>query len=543
MKRIGLGLGVMLILVACGGGDSGSSEVSADTSKAATVSSLDGKAILTLSAGSLPDGVTGDDLQIDWAEGISDEPGAPVAGVRLAPDGFVLNEVASLRFELPDSVGDQLMVVHVTQSAFRFIDGIIEEADDGTRFFTTSVDHFSTIYVYGENTATTLIAKASPETVTVDQSHLVTAEVWFEPTPFHVWIREIPEGTDAEFATQSRRYTFENLRPTGIGNSAIFWAEDDPDYEGPASWDPHYVRPVGTVDDVVVTFTGSSTCIEANSVDPDIQLGVSVEVELAAKGNLVSTSFLTFSRVVGTDVTEGFSDNDPDTVGADWTPLSAAVGETLKGSVSIRGAAESECGTSTTSTTTVPTTTTQPDTETESDVSVLDSVPGNASGQVDFQTHPLSPPVSPYTAGFDIVVDADTDRIKKTQQPSNQMTEGPIDSASLIYFTTGGIGYFEAYVGVICLLPDGSYFIAGYTFGGADSMAVTFQSLMDSIPGLDVSFSSPQSISVDPALAPNCDDFASNPWELADWMRANLGPSGPIPDADWDLVFSGGFQP
>jgi len=66
---------------------------------------------------------------------------------------------------------------------------------------------------------------------------------------------------------------------------------------------------------------------------------------------------------------------------------------------------------------------------------------------------------------------------------------------------------------------------------------------MDSISGLDVSLNLPQSISVDPALAPNCDEFISNPSELGDWMRTNLGPSGPIPGAEWDLVFSGGFQP
>ena len=96
---------------------------------------------------------------------------------------------------------------------------------------------------------------------------------------------------------------------------------------------------------------------------------------------------------------------------------------------------------------------------------------------------------------------------------------------------------------MICLLPDGSYFIAGYTFGGDESMAETIQSLMDSIPGLDFSMDPPQGISVDPALAPNCDDFASNPSELGEWMRSNLGPPGPISGADWDLVFSGGFQP
>ena len=183
------------------------------------------------------------------------------------------------------------------------------------------------------------------------------------------------------------------------------------------------------------------------------------------------------------------------------------------------------------------------DSETDPDPSPLDSVPSSASGQVDFRTHPNSPPGSDYTAGFDIEIDAETDRIKKTQKPSDQMTEGPIDPVSLTYFTAGGDGYFEVYVGVVCPLPDGSYFIGGYTFGGEESMAETFQSLMDSIPGLDVSLDPPQSISVDPILAPNCDEFISNPSELGDWMRNNLGPSGPIPRADWDVVFADGFQP
>ena len=130
--------------------------------------------------------------------------------------------------------------------------------------------------------------------------------------------------------------------------------------------------------------------------------------------------------------------------------------------------------------------------------------------QLDFETYDDSPPTSDYTAGFVIVIDAEAGRIKKTQQPSNQETKGPIDRTTGVYVTTGG-GSFEAYVGVVCPLPDGSYFIAGYTFGGADSMAETFQDLMDSIPGLDFSMNPPQSIAVDPALAPNCDEFASNP--------------------------------
>ena len=182
------------------------------------------------------------------------------------------------------------------------------------------------------------------------------------------------------------------------------------------------------------------------------------------------------------------------------------------------------------------------DSETESGLSLLDFLPDNSRVQLGFLTHEYSPPIPPYTFDFDFEFDAEPCEIKMTQQPSDQTTEGPCDRVTGGFFTTGG-GSFEAYVGVICPLPDGSYFIAGYTFGGADSMAETFQSLMDSIPGLDVSFSPPQSISVDPALAPNCDEFASNPSELGEWMRTNLGPSGPIPGAQWDLVFSGGFQP
>ena len=87
MKRLTLVLGLVFIVAACGGGESGE-----NGSGAGIVSSPDGKAVLTVAAGSLPDGVTVDDLQIDWAEGLSDEPGAPGVGVRLSPDGLVLSE-------------------------------------------------------------------------------------------------------------------------------------------------------------------------------------------------------------------------------------------------------------------------------------------------------------------------------------------------------------------------------------------------------------------------------------------------------------------
>lgn len=176
---------------------------------------------------------------------------------------------------------------------------------------------------------------------------------------------------------------------------------------------------------------------------------------------------------------------------------------------------------------------------TKPDASPIKAVAGVVSGPIDFKTHENSPPGASFTADFETDIDAVALAVKKTQKP-DQVTEGPIDPSTLIYFTSAvNAGHFEAYVGGVCVLEEDSIYYGGYSFGGPPSMADNFQAFLDSIPGLKASVSSPQSISVDPSLVPGCDLFTSDPWAYANHMRNSFGPQGPIPDAQWDLLYSG----
>jgi hypothetical protein len=258
-------------------------------------------------------------------------------------------------------------------------------------------------------------------------------------------------------------------------------------------------------------------------------------------GEPTKADFVTFSQILGAEPAITLPDEDETRLSL----LALSPGDTFRGVTAIAARVHSVCTDAADSgsatgdedpTDEDPTEAEPEDSETESGPSLLDFLPDNSRVQLGFLTHEYSPPIAPYTAGFDIEFNAETGEIKMTQQPSNQETKGPSDPTTFVYVTTDG--NVEVYVGVVCPRPDGSYFIAGYTFGGAESIAETFQSLMDSIPGLDVSLDPPQSISVDPASAPNCDEFISNPSELGYWMRTNLGPPGPIPGAQWDLAFA-----
>ncbi len=180
---------------------------------------------------------------------------------------------------------------------------------------------------------------------------------------------------------------------------------------------------------------------------------------------------------------------------------------------------------------------------TKPDLSLLSAVLGIASGQIDFQLHEDSPPGSEYTAGFEIEIDPSARKVKKTQKPSNQKTEGPIDPVTGIYFTSAETdSYFEAYVGGVCPETGGPYYVGGYTFGGPPSMADDFQAFLDSIPGFNAAVSTPQSISVDPALVPSCEGLDSDPWAFANAIRSFFGPSGSIPNAQWYLIFTGELE-
>lgn len=81
-----------LLVLGCGG----------DASPGGTVTSDDGKAILSLPDGALPDGVNLEDITITRIEpGFGDDF---VVGYRLEPDGIVLSKSASFAIDTFDEV-------------------------------------------------------------------------------------------------------------------------------------------------------------------------------------------------------------------------------------------------------------------------------------------------------------------------------------------------------------------------------------------------------------------------------------------------------
>jgi hypothetical protein len=290
MRRLTLALGLLFVVAACGGG--GSSE---DGSGATTVSSPDGKAVLSFAAGSLPDGVTVDDLQVDWAEGLSDEPGAPGVVVRLAPDGLVLNQPASLRFELPDMDSNQIVITHVSEEGFEFVGGNIEDVAN-QRFLVTPVEHFSLFAATVIEGITTVVASADPDVVGVGQSQLVTWDVWIEPISFGMWIPVGPEAEQVQFVTIDEAELSRDPEQ--------HWGDIDRSGTGErganASWDPDYDydQPV-SIDDVLVSFVATANCTSVNSINPRISAGVGVTMTVTARGESVANTLFALGDALG----------------------------------------------------------------------------------------------------------------------------------------------------------------------------------------------------------------------------------------------------
>jgi hypothetical protein len=373
MMRLVLLVGLLFVLAACGGG--GADE---DASGALAVSSPDGKAVLTLAPGSLPDDVSVDDVQIEWAAGASSGPGTPSVGVRLVPDGLVLNGAASLRLEVPDTVGDQFIVVHVSEGGFEFIGGELDVVDSET-FLVTPVEHFSSILMTNVEGLATIITSADPSVVGVGQDQSVSWDIWLEPVSFGVWI---PLGPGSD---QSQLWTFDDVRLSA--NRDQFRGHADWWIGGQGSWDPTLARPVPVIDDVVVSFTGSSTCTEVNSIDPKVMGQIKTTMTVKDKGEIVDTDLFRFAAALGQTTPTG---KTPDTDGlGNAIPFSATIGKEVDGGFVVRDTVESECTTSGAETTTSSSTTTSPAATSSSTTSTTSSTT-------------TAPPTSPVPPGLDL---------------------------------------------------------------------------------------------------------------------------------------------
>lgn len=395
MRGIALVLGLVLVVAACGG-DSDEAEADGTT----TVSSADGRAVLTFAAESLPEGISSEDVHIDWIEGTSSEPGAPGVVVRLAPDGLVLDEPASLRLELPDMGSSQLVVTHVSDAGFEFVGGSIENVADQL-FLVTPVDHFSILSMAIVEGITTVVTSADPSIVAVGQSQLVTWDVWIEPISFGVWIPVGPKAEQVQFITIDEvELSRDPDRHWGeIGRSGSGETGTN------TSWDPVYDRSQAvSIDDVLVSFVGTSTCTSANSINPQVSADVGVTMTVTARGESVANTLFKLGDALGKpDAFEQSGDTENLTGVLLW---GAALWSDVNGQLFIIDTVDSECVASTEDTTTTSTTTTTVPVDEDAD-DLKDAGGGSeGSGVRDADWH-YTAPLENAMANLDAITDCD----------------------------------------------------------------------------------------------------------------------------------------
>ena len=87
-------------------------------------------------AGSLPEEVSPDDVELVAAFSDSSDPAVPAVGIQLLPDGLDLAEPATLTVALPEAVAGGLVAMHMSGDWVEFLDGDIEPEDEGLSFET-----------------------------------------------------------------------------------------------------------------------------------------------------------------------------------------------------------------------------------------------------------------------------------------------------------------------------------------------------------------------------------------------------------------------
>ena len=394
MRRIAFAFGLMFVVAACGGVFGGST-VDGPT----IVSSADGRAVLTFAAESLPEGINATDVHVEWFDVTSTEPGAPSVVVRLTPDGLVFNEPASLRFQLPDMDGNQIVVTHASQDGFEFVGGTIEDIGDH-RHLVTPVEHFSLFAATVVEGLTTVVGSADPTIVGVGQAQLVTWEVWIEPISFGMWIPIGPDAKQVQFVTIDDVNLFKDLED--------YWGDIDRSGTGKrganASWDPDYdyTKPV-FLDDVFVSFASTAVCTSVNSIDPRVSAAVLVTMTVTARGDTVSnTLFALGDALAQNDATERSGDTGDLTgvltFGAQlWSDVSGQlfVSDTVE-SDCVAGADDTTTSSSTTTTLPLDSTTTEGTTSTQPPDTSATTAPGGTTSTTTTST--TSTTTSPTTS-------------------------------------------------------------------------------------------------------------------------------------------------
>ena len=238
MERWRWMLAFVVVASACGGGDSGGAiATTGESGNAVTSGPADnpvelasGTASLSLAPGSLPEGVPLDDVQVMVLVDEAAEPGAPVVAVQLLPEGLVLTEPATLTVSLPATLESGLMAIHQSGDSIEFVDGEIQQDDDGVSSFLTPITHFSRFLIYEAPVFVTSVSW-TPEQVSVGQTQTAQATITANDT-VSLWF-----SFEADGPGTARLLEFSLQRPVVFSGNAVIWTVLGS--SGP--WDP-FVR-------------------------------------------------------------------------------------------------------------------------------------------------------------------------------------------------------------------------------------------------------------------------------------------------------------
>ena len=326
---------LVTLLAACGGGDSDG-----------VVESGDGLATLLIQPGSLPEGVSLDDVQIEVIVDENGEPGFPVMAVQLLPHGLVLVEPATLTILLPEALEDGFMALHQSGNFIEFLNGEILRDDDGLFSFITPIGHFSVLTIISS-----LFFEASmtvdPVEVSEDQIQGAVASIAAKAGPISVLFHfEIdPHGT-------VRLFTFSAPQPPIVHEQAVIYRIP---FKGkPPGWDPQ-VHNTEIVESPFgwETSRAEFKCLESNTGSPYLSSTVSFYVTLLSRGEPEAFGFLSFSQALSAEETQ----TRPITGSSSVDLLGLSPGDKFQASGRLLGGGPSVCveaggsGTGTTSTT------------------------------------------------------------------------------------------------------------------------------------------------------------------------------------------------
>jgi hypothetical protein len=324
MGKLVFAAGLVLVLASCGGG--------AENADPAVIESADGLAKLSVDQGSLPDGVTVADIQIQAIAYDSVDNAVPVVAVQLEPAGLVLAKPAALTITLPDSPQNETMIIHMSGDSVEFLEGTVDIEDVGV-LVTVPVEHFSTVGAYQFPRRFEHVAAATPYEVSKGQTQTVTSTLTRKanPLPITLWLSfgSDPDGT-------VRFVSFSGPHPPISFEADIARGPKAWDLPG---WDPnkHQVGVVGGAG-VWATEPAVATCTEENILPVWVYVNATHNFTLVDIGEPTTHELLPLARM-----------NSPVEIpdepygGSSYDLLSVPVGQSFPNKTLIWDRAESKC--------------------------------------------------------------------------------------------------------------------------------------------------------------------------------------------------------